>query len=631
MSKRLLALMVAACAAGASCTVHSTDVPSLTGPSEAGLSIRVVATPDSISQNGADVSQIVVNAFDANGQPCANLLVRMDMAVGSTLQDYGTLSARSIATGANGQARTVYTAPPPPPPSVGAGGGTVVTIVATPSSGPCGSSVGNFDATNSQFTSIRLVPVGVIQPPAGSPTADFTMSPNTALMNVPATFDASISAPGAGASQITSYSWNFGDGGQASGRTVTHSFSSPQTYVVRLTVTNDRGLSASKDVPTQVGSVDGPTAAFVFSPSSPTPGQAVLFNADLSKSALGHALVQFSWNFGDGGTASGVNVSHAFLTAGTFNVVLSVFDDTGQKGTTATSVTVVAAAGGGGGGATVALFEVTPNQPIATQLALFNASTSTAAPGRTLVNYAWDFGDGTALSGPSATTSHTFQNAGVYGVRLIVRDDGGTSAQTIKSVTVLPASTGSLLPEFTISPTDPFGGDLVTFNANTSKPIDTITQYDWDFGDGTIVIGPVSAPGQANPVATHTYSTSAGNTYTIRLTAHDATGRVATMTHTLTVGPNSGGLSPTARFTISQSPTTVGTPVTFDGSTSFAFVGASIVTYVWDFGDGSAIVSTPGPISPAHAYAAAETYTIRLTVVDNFGRTGSTTRTLLVQ
>jgi PKD repeat protein len=129
-------------------------------------------------------------------------------------------------------------------------------------------------------------------------------------------------------------------------------------------------------------------------------------------------------------------------------------------------------------------------------------------------------------------------------------------------------------------------------------------------------------------VINHTYFTQFGNTYTIRLTVHDDTGRVATGTKTLTVKP---GTDPVARFTISQSPTTVGTPVTFDGTASTAVAPKTIVRYEWDFGDGSSIVSTAGPMSPAHAYANAGTYTIRLTVFDSAGLSASTTHTLLVQ
>src|SRR6185369_12064385 len=91
---------------------------------------------------------------------------------------------------------------------------------------------------------IRLVPTGVILPPAGSPTASFTISPTPATEDVPLNFDASASTIGTGATSVT-YAWTFGDGTTGTGKTTTHTYGSDGSYLVALTVTNDRGLSAS--------------------------------------------------------------------------------------------------------------------------------------------------------------------------------------------------------------------------------------------------------------------------------------------------------------------------------------------------------------------------------------------------
>src|SRR5207302_2617289 len=55
-------------------------------------------------------------------------------------------------------------------------------------------------------------------------------------------------------------------------------------------------------------------------------------------------------------------------------------------------------------------------------------------------------------------------------------------------------------------------------------------------------------------------------------------------------------------------------PVSLNGSASFDPDG-NIASYVWNFGDGG----TGSGVSPAHAYNAAGTYSITLTVTDNFG------------
>src|SRR5206468_12793163 len=124
----------------------------------------------------------------------------------------------------------------------------------------------------------------------------FNMSPTPVLTGVPVTFDASASTVGAGATSITSYSWTFGDGTAAgTGRTVAHTFTSAATFMVTLTVTNDRGLSASSTLPVTVGSSassspTAPTAKFTFSPAAPASGQTVFFNAASSTAGTGHTI-----------------------------------------------------------------------------------------------------------------------------------------------------------------------------------------------------------------------------------------------------------------------------------------------------------------------------------------------------
>ena len=219
------------------------------------------------------------------------------------------------------------------------------------------------------------------------------------------TFDASAAAAAperlgcAGTSAITSYAWNFGDGSVGHGPDRSrHTFTSQQTFNVTLTVTNDRGLSASSSVADAGGRRGGAEPPrSVFSPTAPTVGSDdCVQRATSRRRRLATTLTVFGWNFGDGATASGSIASHAFTAAGTYNVVLSVADDTGQKATLALSVAVTSG-GSGGGGATIAAFTFSPTAPVVGQVVFFNASGSRAATGHTLTKYAWDFGDWTRI------------------------------------------------------------------------------------------------------------------------------------------------------------------------------------------------------------------------------------------
>jgi PKD repeat protein len=604
------------------CTVHETSTPPLTGPSGLALSLTVNAIPDSISQDGGSQSSVKITAIGPDGRGLAALPLRLDMFVNGVAQDYGTLSARSVVTNGDGVATAVYTAPPSPVNGVfgtcSGLPGNCVSIVAT-------ATATNFATANPEQVQIRLVPTGVILPPASLPTAAFTMSPTQALANVPVTFDASNSKPGTGATSITSYSWNFGDGTPAAtGRSVSHTFTTQQTFNVTLTVTNDRGLSASTSVPTSVGGVATPTVKVVFSPSAPSAGQTIVFNGDQSTAAPGHSLTVFGWNFGDGATASGSIASHAFAAAGTYNVVLSVADDTGQKGTQSVSVSVTSG-GSGGGGATIAAFTFSPTAPVVNQQIVFNGSGSAAATGHSITKYFWDFGNLDQITSTTPSVPYKYTSTGTFTVTLTVTDDAGQTGKFSAPVTVASASAADLSADFSISPTDPTSGQLVTFNANLSvAPGATITAYDWDFGDGVIVNG------QTSFVITHTYFTVTGNNFTPRLTVHDSLGRTNTnASHTVTV---KAGTDPVARFTVSPSPATVGATVTFDGAASSASAPKTVASYQWDFGDGSPIVTTTAPTTvTTHAYSATGTYTIRLTVIDTAGLSAATTHTLLVQ
>src|SRR5260221_10158619 len=177
MKARLSALVVLGAFALGGCTVHEAEAPGLSGPSGLALTIQLTASPDSISQDGGSQSSIQVTAIGPDGKGKAGLPLRMDMFVGGVGQDYGTLSGRTIVTNSNGVAAVVYTAPPSP--TAGIFGvckglpGNCVDIVATASGS-------GFESAAPEGVTIRLVPPGVIQPPATSPTAAFTFSPQPA-------------------------------------------------------------------------------------------------------------------------------------------------------------------------------------------------------------------------------------------------------------------------------------------------------------------------------------------------------------------------------------------------------------------------------------------------------------------
>ncbi len=169
VKRRRPSIVALAAVLTAACTIKDTPAPPLTGPSEYALSMTIAALPDLLTRDGGSQSVIVVTARNSQGEALRGLQLRLDMIVNGQVQDFGSLSARTVFTSADGRATAVYTAPPAPP--VGASSiSDRVSIIA--------SSVGtNQQDAKAQVVDIRLVLPTVYVP--GAPVAFFTYAPST--------------------------------------------------------------------------------------------------------------------------------------------------------------------------------------------------------------------------------------------------------------------------------------------------------------------------------------------------------------------------------------------------------------------------------------------------------------------
>lgn len=423
---RVLAGLAVALTLPAGCTVKKQEAPALFGPSVLATSITLTANPDTLRQDGASQSQVVVLALDANSQPVRNLPLRVDIAVGGIIADFGQVSSRNIVTGSDGRASLVYTAPNSPVDPVD--NGTTVQILGTPT----GTDYAN---ATSRVVNIRLVPPGIILPPNGAPTARFTVSPSAPITRSDVTFDGSTSTDPDGT--IVAYAWTFGDGNTGTGSVARHQYQQGGTYAVTLRVTDDRGFtsSATKDVVVTAGAA--PTASFAFSPKNPRTQESITFTAAASRAATGRQIVSYDWDFGTGRTGTGITTTKTYSTPRTYVVTLVVTDDVGNKGTVAQDVIVLPAD-------VVADFTFSPKEPKSGDTVYFNAGDSSSPFG--IVRYVWNFGDGSAEvvgTGPGFATvsrvfTHTSGTDRTFVVRLTVTDEMGRTATTTKEVTVKP-------------------------------------------------------------------------------------------------------------------------------------------------------------------------------------------------
>ena len=141
-----------------------------------------------------------------------------------------------------------------------------------------------------------------------------------ACTNQTVRFDGSQSSDADGA--VNAFSWNFGDGSSGGGERPTHVFERPGTYTVTLTITGDaRGSCGALDTAeTTVTVVEAPSIEIV-GPDRVAAGADVTYDAALVGD-LDVRGAEFTWDFGDGATATGPTVRHAFAEPGTHDVTL---------------------------------------------------------------------------------------------------------------------------------------------------------------------------------------------------------------------------------------------------------------------------------------------------------------------
>ncbi|HEY4641851.1 MAG TPA: PKD domain-containing protein [Thermoanaerobaculia bacterium] len=249
------------------------------------------------------------------------------------------------------------------------------------------------------------------------------------------------------------FSWDFGDGSNpATGQTINHTFSGSQSsYTVHVTVSNQSGSTTlTKVVNFAAGSCAVPTADLIFLTYSAPSGCSV-YSSNVACSA--HEVVAFqanpntfnrynfncgthtfAWDFGDSGTATGVNPSHTFVAGGTYNVKCVV---TNTSGSVTLPLTITVAGGPGGGGGTVVGFayEAVVNNPT---LIMFTPS---VVPANSVTSWKWNFGDGSqevSLTGTSAIPQyHAYATPGTYTVTLTT-NAGVVTKQVLVGTTPRP-------------------------------------------------------------------------------------------------------------------------------------------------------------------------------------------------
>jgi PKD repeat protein len=367
-----------------------------------------------------------------------------------------------------------------------------------------------------------------------------------------------------------SWQWDFGDGTTSTARNPIHVFTTSGFKRITLAIAN--GASSKRATRTLTVMPSAAPATFVFSPTTPGPGQTVQFADTTSGSPT-----SWRWDFGDGATSNAKNPSHVFARTGSYIVALTASNTSslkqGSQTLSVTSISVLTSA-----------FTFAPASPAVGQAVQFT-DTSAGSP----TAWSWSFGDGSTST--AQNPGHTYTSAGTKTVSLTVTSSSGSNTTT-RAVTVAAALSAS----FTFAPASPAAGQAVQF---TDKSLGTPTLWQWNFNDGT-------TSSVQNP--SHSF-TSAGS-YSVSLTVMNASGQNS-VSQIITVVP---AASLAASFTFSPASPVVGQAVQFtDASTG------TPTSWQWNFGDGT----TSAAKNPSHVFATQGSYSTAL-IVSNGSSSSST-------
>jgi len=220
-----------------------------------------------------------------------------------------------------------------------------------------------------------------------------------------------------------------------------------------------------------------------------------------------------------------------------------------------------------------------------------------------ITDYTWNFGDGT--TGEGVTPSHTY-------------DDGPAQYTAVLSVTNRLGRTATDSADVTVNNLPPSADADGPYSCEVNEVIQLSGTCDdpGPLDQASLTCTWADFSGAALSQPSYTCPPNPGQ-MTVTLTATDKDGASAQDSAVVTVTGAGEGLTADADGPYSG---LVDSPIAFDGSGSTP--AEAIVSYTWDFGDGT----TGTGVTASHSYSATGVYTVTLTVADAETQAIDTTR-----
>lgn len=322
---------------------------------------------------------------------------------------------------------------------------------------------------------------------------------------------------------IKSYEWSFGDGSAPKeGIQTNHVYEQPGEYEVTLTITDEAGERSKTSDTIVVSTKKAPPTAIMRTLPKFDDRKDLLtgdiplevqFDATQSEDKDDN-IIDYAWDFdGDGEYDTfGSKATHIYKEAGEYTATLKVTDADEQESETSIKVQI-------GGKTTTAIIEVDREAGPIPLVVKFDGSQSFTNDGSKIVNYEWDFGDGTAVIKTGAIISHKYEKVGNYKVTLKVFSEKGNIGTINKDIfaRVVPL-------QGCFEPSRSSGKAPLTVSFDATCSTGAIQKWQWSFGDGLT---------SSNRRPTHTFKSTGDFTVTLEVT--DNTNTVSQYTQVISV------------------------------------------------------------------------------------------------
>jgi PKD repeat protein len=395
--------------------------------------------------------------------------------------------------------------------------------------------------------------------------------------------------------KFSSYSWSFGDGGTGNTENPTHTYTSPGTNTVVLTVTNNCSQSNTVFYTAEISNTPPP---FPNSIKLTADQKLICPNTNVSFYAS-YGYDKYVWDFGDGSAIVTSNTSYNYHTygntTGTYIASATVTSPCGNDSTLYDTIVV---------SNTVPFPQnISYNLNVNPSPSCPNTSIGFNAP-HGFKTYLWSFGDGTEQTTNNNYTYYSYSYDSIsktYPVSVKMTNNCGDDTTLYNSIVItnditFPNQSGFSL---TINPSTACPNSDISFQVPSGY-----NKYVWSFGDN------ISYTSQ-NSNENHRY-TSIG-TYTVNVTITNGCGKDTTLVGTVEIKNNVG--FPNNNFSVYHNPNPAcpNDIVQFNAPSGYDY-------YEWNFGDGS-LVEVKSHNSNSHKFTGTNsTYIVSLKIKNGCGQ-----------